>query len=189
MSKPEPKKQSGEYCASDPKDWVETHGDVLFGFALKYVSNRAVAEDLVQETFLAALKARSSFAGSSSEQTWLIGILKNKIMDYFRKSNRETSLEEPDQVSDPDNLDYIGTGPIAGTWSPQRRPQAWSVDTNDPVEQQQFWEHLQHCMEGLDHRLSKVYTLREIQEVEYARAATSPPPSCRCGTCRRRSAN
>jgi RNA polymerase sigma-70 factor (ECF subfamily) len=152
---------------SDPKEWVAKHGDALFGFALRYVSDRAVAEDLVQEAFLAALKARSSFAGSSSERTWFIGILKNKVMDHFRKYSRETTLSEPEQLSYSDDTDYITVGPDTGSWQPNRRPAVWSVDPNDPVEQKQLWEHLKRCLEGLDQRLAKVYNMRDIQEIEY----------------------
>lgn len=143
------------------------HGDVLFGYALRLVSDRAVAEDLVQETLLAALKGRAAFSGESSEQTWLVGILKNKVVDYFRRSSRELRLVEPDQYSDAEDSDYVSSGPDAGAWQPNRRPTSWSVDPQDPVEQQQFWSHLRRCLGGLESRLARVYTLREIEEVEY----------------------
>lgn len=155
------------FVLSDPKEWVAKHGDALFGFAVRYVGDHTVAEDLVQECLLAALKARSSFSGGSSERTWLTGILKNKVMDHFRRSSRETPLNEPEQLSDTDDTDYITAGPDAGTWQPNRKPKAWSVDPNDPVEQKQFWEYLKRCLEGLDQRLARVYNMRDIQEIEY----------------------
>jgi len=146
---------------------VERHGDALFAFALRQVGDRSVAEDLVQETLLAAFRGRSSFSGASAERTWLIGILKNKAMDHYRRSGRETAIEDPEQVSDNRDGDYISSGPDAGQWNPNRRPAAWAVDTEDPVERQQFWEHLQRCMEQLDIRLASVYRLRDVQAVEY----------------------
>jgi len=152
---------------SDPNDWVENHGDALFGYALRCVSDRSAAEDLVQETLLAALKGREAFSGISSERTWLIGILKNKVVDHFRKAGRETQLIQPDNISDPDEADYISSGPDSGSWQPDRRPVAWSVDPNDPVEQKQFWAYLQKCLEGLDDRLVQVYSLRDMLEIEY----------------------
>lgn len=167
MSEPEAEHMRGRSLLSDPKEWVAKHGDALFGFALRYVSDRTVAEDLVQECLLGALKAHSSFSGSSSERTWLIGILKNKVMDHFRRSSRETPLNEPEQLSDTADTDYITTGPDVGIWQPNRRPAPWSVDPNDPVEQKQFWEHLKQCLDGLDQRLAKVYNMRDIQEIEY----------------------
>ena len=152
---------------SDPKDWVTKHGDALFAYALRQARDRTVAEDLVQDTLLAALKGRASFAGASAERTWLIGILKNKVVDHYRKASREVSLAEPDQLRTADDPDYVSAGPDAGTWQPDRRPTAWSVDPNDPVEQQQFWDHLQRCLEGLDDRSARVYTLRDVMGIDY----------------------
>jgi RNA polymerase sigma-70 factor (ECF subfamily) len=80
---------------SDPNDWVERHGSLLFSFALTRVRDRATAEDLVQETLLAALRSRGNFQGRSSESTWMVGILKNKIMDHFRKTSREVDHPLP----------------------------------------------------------------------------------------------
>ena len=167
MSAAESENSSNRSPLSDPKEWVEKHGDALFGYALRYIGDRSVAEDLVQETLLAALKGRATFAGASSERTWLIGILKNKVVDHYRKVGHETQLTQPDLFADSDDTDYISTGPDAGSWQPRQRPAAWSVDPNDPVEQQQFWDHLQRCLEGLEARLARVYTLRDIQEIEY----------------------
>jgi RNA polymerase sigma-70 factor (ECF subfamily) len=63
------------------------------------VRQRAIAQDLVQETFVVALEARSSFEGRSSLRSWLIGILARKILMHFRKHKREvltdTELELP----------------------------------------------------------------------------------------------
>ena len=63
---------------SDSREWVEKYGDTLYGYAMKCVSDPIIAEDLVQETLLAALKARDSFTGASTEKTWLVGILKKQ---------------------------------------------------------------------------------------------------------------
>ncbi len=62
---------------SDPKDWVDKYGDYLFRSAILRVRDEVVAEEIVQETFLAALQARNRFAGHSSERTWLVGIMKH----------------------------------------------------------------------------------------------------------------
>ncbi|HDL01979.1 MAG TPA: sigma-70 family RNA polymerase sigma factor [candidate division Zixibacteria bacterium] len=153
---------------SNPHDWVDKHGDALYGYAFRYLSDRSVSEDLVQETLLAALKGQASFSGSSSERTWLIGILKNKIVDHYRKTGKEVKLTNPEQVSSSfGDTDYISTGSDAGSWLPHRKPKAWAVDSNDPVEQQQFWAYLHNCLENIDTKLAKVYTLRDIQEIEY----------------------
>src|SRR6266566_3801634 len=78
--------------ATTPGDWVETHADYLFNFAIGQVRDTGVAEDLVQETFLAAIKSQDGFSGRSSERTWLVGILRHKICDHLRKTCRERAV-------------------------------------------------------------------------------------------------
>src|SRR5262245_65446430 len=73
-------------------DWVDTHADYLFNFAIGQVRDANVAEDLMQETFLAAVKARETFSGQSSQRTWLVGILRHKICDHLRKTCRERAV-------------------------------------------------------------------------------------------------
>lgn len=168
MNEAVPSQQGHSPAMSDPENWVDQHGDILFAYALRATGNRAVAEDLVQETLLAAFRGRDSFSGASAERTWIIGILKNKILDHYRRSGREKPMDEPDLLSGRTDPDYIAAGPDAGQWKQDRRPSAWSVDVSDPVEQQQFWQHLQHCLEGMDERSVRAYRLREVQEIDSA---------------------
>ena len=72
---------------SSPDQRLPLYGDILYRYGLARVSNPDLAEDLVQETLLAAFKAKNNFAGQASEKTWMIGILKHKIIDSFRKSS------------------------------------------------------------------------------------------------------
>ena len=86
----------------DAEHWLEAYGDILYRYSFRYVKDKQTAEDLVSETLLAGLKAQSSFAGQSTEQTWLIGILNNKIMDHFRKT--QDPIREPgNQITVPPN--------------------------------------------------------------------------------------
>src|SRR5437773_12048914 len=82
-----------------PVGW-DDHGECLYRYALVRVRKPEVAEDLVQETFLAAVRGYEKFGGRSSERNWLVGILKNKIVDHFRKLGRETSFTDMDFLSD-----------------------------------------------------------------------------------------
>jgi len=163
MSKSDSKSEENKL---DAGRWLELYGDILFRYSFRYVKDSDTAEDLVSETLLAGLKAQSSFAGQSTEQTWLIGILNNKIMDYFRKSKREISFDEADIISDKMDEDFTQSGPDIGTWIPNRRPAEWMVDTADPVELKEFWLYLNGCIEVLDIRLSMVYVLRELEEMD-----------------------
>src|SRR5215472_19276111 len=79
-------------------DWLAAHGDYLFNLAVGQVRDPLVAEDLVQDTFLAALKARDRFAGRSSDRTWLVGILRHKIFDHLRRVCRERAVQTDHSV-------------------------------------------------------------------------------------------
>ncbi len=100
---------------TDPSHWVERYGDSLYRYALLRLQSRELAEDLIQETFAAALRNRSSFSGHSSERTWLIGILKHKIVDYLRAKYREQS-----NVALSVEMDRLRTRPF--TITPLARP-------------------------------------------------------------------
>jgi len=79
----------------DISEWVNDYTEVLPGFAMKRMSDVQVAEDLVQETFIAAHQSIHKFQQKSSPKTWLTSILKNKIMDHYRQVYRqnETFIE------------------------------------------------------------------------------------------------
>src|ERR1700753_2857497 len=69
----------------NPHQWVANYADYLYSYALARINDEEQARDLVQETFLAALQRVHAFEGRSSERTWLTAILKNKIIDVYRK--------------------------------------------------------------------------------------------------------
>src|SRR3974390_3045776 len=83
---------AGPAAEIEPFDWLSAHGDYLFNLAVGQVRDPVVAEDLVQEAFLAALKARDRFSGRASDRTWLVGILRHKIYDHLRRVCRERPL-------------------------------------------------------------------------------------------------
>jgi RNA polymerase sigma-70 factor (TIGR02943 family) len=142
--------------------WVDTHGDYLFAFALSRVRDEFLAEDLVQETLLAAMQARSSFAEKSSERTWLCGILKHKIIDHFRKSSREVELTADE--SDMSSYDYLfqGDGPGQGHWTAESKPTVWEANPEQLLEHAEFRGILTHCLGELPERVANCFTLREI---------------------------
>ncbi len=150
---------------TNPVEWIDRHGEYLLRYAMLRVKNQTVAEDLVQETFLAALKGRDSFAGRSHERTWLVGILKNKIVDHFRKAARELPLEEPDTHAEGPDPDFQHTGPLAGAWQPDKQPQDWLIDPGDIAEQREFWKYLNQCLDELQQRTAMAFVLREIEDL------------------------
>lgn len=79
--------------------WVDQHGDYLFKYAVFRLRDSSAAEDAVQETFLAALKGYEKIEGRGSERTWLVGILKHKITDHFRRLTREAPLGQEESIA------------------------------------------------------------------------------------------
>lgn len=142
--------------AIDPLRWVERYGDVLFRYARSRVQDRTVAEDLVQETFLAALQTRDHFAGRSSEQTWLIGILRRKIADHYRKAARRPATEGAETAS-AKQFDH------RGHWI--SRPKKWQLDPARIAENVEFWSVFDDCVSKLPRRLGDSFRLRESEDV------------------------
>jgi RNA polymerase sigma-70 factor (ECF subfamily) len=140
----------------NPESWVENYGDFLYRFALSRVKDPAVAEDLVQETFLAALRARENFKGRSAGRTWLIAILKHKIVDYIRKKIREPSTDKIETLSDSAESDFDARG----EW--QVRPSKWAINPGKIYEQKEFMDVLYRCLAELPSRLAQAFMLREI---------------------------
>jgi len=139
-------------------NWVETHADYLFNFAIGQVRDANAAEDLVQETFLAALKSQANFSGKSSERTWLVGILRHKICDHLRKTCKERAVRaEPLPVhADAEAFDesLLWIHEIAAeAISPSRR-----------IELVEFREHLEKAMGKLPPRIAQVFQLYTVEE-------------------------
>lgn len=141
----------------DPQRWLEEHGDYLFGYAMARVQDRALAEDLVQETLLGAIQARDRFQGDSTERTWLVGILKHKIFDYFRRNHREIPVAE--LLGQDEAVESLFD--TRGKW--KEGPLPWRDDPHSYLDQKQFWQALVRCLEELPGRLGRVFALREME--------------------------
>ena len=141
-------------------DWLNEHGDFLYRFALARLRDPHQAEDVVQETFLAAIKS-PSFAEQSAPRTWLTGILKHKIIDLMRKNNRETVvsdlIDESESYSTDDFFD------AAGHWID--KPQEWDIP-EDALEQKQFLSVLQGCIQKLPTKLANLFMMRDVHETD-----------------------
>lgn len=141
-----------------PCDWVDTHGDYLFNFAVGQVRDQGVAEDLVQETFLAALKSRDRFAGQCSERTWLVSILRHKIYDHLRKHCREKAHRVEPSVARHDDGEWDDAmlwlhDVAAESHTPSRR-----------MELDEFRASLEQALGKLPPRIAQVFQLYEIEE-------------------------
>lgn len=144
--------------SATPEEWVERHGDYLFNFAVGQVRDLSVAEDLVQETFLAALKASDRFAGQSTERTWLVGILRHKIYDHLRRHCREKARRAEPSPARRDDEDWDEAmlwlhDVAAESQSPSRR-----------MELDEFKANLELALKKLPPRVAQVFQLYEMEE-------------------------
>ncbi|UCD81754.1 MAG: sigma-70 family RNA polymerase sigma factor [Desulfobacterales bacterium] len=145
----------------DPASWVDRYGDALYRFALSRVEDPSLAEDLVQETFLAALKARQNFQGRSTARTWLIAILKHKIVDHIRKRVREPISDKVESLSDAAANDPVDDNfKNDGAW--RQRPSQWAVNPMKLYEQKEFMDVLYRCLADLPERQAEAFMMREI---------------------------
>ncbi len=144
----------------DPSEWVDKYGDYLFNLAISRVRSREVAEDVVQDTFLAAVRARDSFEGRSSVKTWLATILKNKAIDYLRKRSREEKYlvdsEEPEDLRAHFNSFGIWNSFLSN----------WARDPEKAMEDQQLFKVLESCVNKLPEKSKQVFLMKTFDQVD-----------------------
>jgi len=156
--------EESKTARTDPLAWVDSHGDYLYKFAFSRLHDQTAAEDAVQETFLAALKAKDRFAGASTERTWLTGILKHKIVDHFRKVIRERPTDQEEKLPCEREQAFVPSTEWKGHWMPGFWPSTWGSNPESFLEKKEFWEVLQRCVKVLPARMAAVYTLYEMEE-------------------------
>lgn len=145
---------------SDFASRCNSHRGYLLRVAMLQLRDDDLAEDVVQDTLLAALQGATAFAGRASLKTWLTGILKHKIVDAIRRKTREpafASLEEESQLDDFDAL-FDETG----HW--ENPPAEWG-DPETELSRHQFFDIMQLCLEQLPANTARVFMMREVMEL------------------------
>ena len=135
---------------------VETLRPQLLRYARSQLRNDAWAEDAVSDTLLAALEKPQAFAGQSQLKTWLVGILKHKVIDQLRRHSRECTILSDDDETDIDELLFRADN----HW--REAPQAWS-NPEAALEQRRFWEAFERCLERLPAAGGRVFFRREVE--------------------------
>ncbi len=140
---------------------LDTHRPQLLRFAMLQLRDESAAEDAVQETLVAALQGAASFSGQSSVRTWLIGILKHKIIDHLRRSSREKPLAPaPDET---DTADFDSLFATDGHWAEQ--PAGWG-NPDQTLQQSRFFEALERCLRDLPKSTARAFMMREVMGLE-----------------------
>jgi RNA polymerase sigma-70 factor (ECF subfamily) len=135
-----------------PAQWLREHGDLLWRFAIARVKDADAAEELVQDTLVAALGSLQHFRGDSTERTWLVGILRHKIADRERARRRAGTREVWDDNYGPD-----------GRWA--HAPARAHADPSALGERPEFWERFARCLALLPAPIAQAFVMREIRGV------------------------
>ncbi|HRI20259.1 MAG TPA: sigma-70 family RNA polymerase sigma factor [Panacibacter sp.] len=143
----------------DATKWVSDYGDMLYRFALPRVNDSDVARDLVQDTFLAAWRNYENFKGEISEKNWLYAILKNKIIDHFRKASTRLTDSLPGMADEEAYFDETQH------WTKSAAPTEWN-ESSSPVEKKEFYEVLRKCKNKLKDIQNTVFSLKYLEGME-----------------------
>jgi RNA polymerase sigma-70 factor (TIGR02943 family) len=147
-------------------DWVEKYTDELVSWAYYKTKQQALAEDIVQDTFIAAYNNIGKFQSKSSPKTWLFSILKNKIADHFRNKLQQSMVHESDMQSESSSniLDRLFDN--TGSWVTASRPSSWDTPEEELLDNQEFNKVLKACMDLLNEKsyLSLQYKYLEGKE-------------------------
>lgn len=140
---------------------LQTHRPYLLRVAMLQLRNTETAEDVVQDTLVAALQGAAGFSGRSSVKTWLTGILKHKIVDVIRRRAREPAFDQLDEECQIDDFDAVFDA--SGHW--ENPPAQWGNPESD-LSRQQFFDIMQFCLEKLPPNTARVFMMREVMELE-----------------------
>ena len=145
----------------DPTKWLELYGDLLYKYTLPRVRDSASAEDLVQETFLSALKGLGSFKEETSEKNWLFTILKNKIIDYYRRKDSNQTIVNLSDIKSVENDLFTGEG----HWVENIVYKDWNISEN-AAERKELQQIIEKCKNNLRDIQQDVFTLKYLEDVK-----------------------
>jgi RNA polymerase sigma-70 factor (TIGR02943 family) len=145
-----------------PEHWVINYADILFAVALQKTNSRELAEDLVQDTFLSAIKALDNFRGDASEKSWLFTILNNKITDYYRKKGRQqtTAIYLADTEAAFDDTLYKDGHITGSSWKA-----GWSSNADAIVNDKDFLAVLNQCLDKVPVKMKPVFISKYLHDM------------------------
>ncbi|MFP5042513.1 sigma-70 family RNA polymerase sigma factor [Parasediminibacterium sp. JCM 36343] len=141
------------------EDWINKYGDILYNYTLQRVSDKGLAEDIVQDTFLSAWKSRETYNAQASEKNWLFAICKNKIIDHYRK--KSTSKV---QYGEADTTSHFFDD--AEHWTKEDQPNEWGINYQQPVETKEFYNILELCKKKLQEMQKNVFVMKYMEDLE-----------------------
>jgi RNA polymerase sigma-70 factor (TIGR02943 family) len=146
----------------NPNDWIKTYGDILYSYTLARVTDSNTAEDIVQDTFLSAWRAREGFKGEASEKSWLFSILKNKIIDHYRKKSRDLSEPVPGHSPTDSFFDE------EDHWTQSDKPLAWGETADANIDRKEFYKVFLGCKKKLQELQQAVFSMKYMEDLDAA---------------------
>ncbi|HMO18078.1 MAG TPA: sigma-70 family RNA polymerase sigma factor [Oligoflexia bacterium] len=144
----------------NPEEWLQEYGDYLYRYAVLQLKDTGAAEDAVQDALMSAYRARESFQGKSTQKTWLMTILRNKVIDIARKRKRDM-LVMTESIEDDPLVRASFSG--AGIWS--KWLNSWGSSPEDLLSHRDFLEQVNSCLEKLPDNLRQVFVLRNVDDL------------------------
>ena len=142
----------------DPNQWIKLYSDYLFNYTITRVNDSEIAKDLVQDKFVAGLKSMKNFKGEASERTWLISILKRKIIDHYRKINSNKGKAEVRITYNSDESE--------GDWLEERVADPYDKTAEDTIENTELGIAIDNCLEKLPKKQAQVFEMKTILNYE-----------------------
>ena len=139
----------------NPDQWVQKYSDYLFNYTISRVNDRITAQDLVSDTFLAGLNSMKNFKGEAAERTWLISILKRKIIDYYRKINSKKGRAEV-------RINYHSDAETEGDWLEERVADPFDKSAESHIENTELGEAIFSCLEKLPEKQANIFKMKTI---------------------------
>ena len=142
----------------DPEQWVDNYADYLYNYTIVRVNDPIVAQDLVSDTFLAALKSKVNFKGEASERTWLISILKRKIVDYYRKINSQKGKAEISISYRDENNE--------GNWLEENATDPFDRTAEERMENRELGLAMLECLDKLPKTQAEIFQKKTVENLD-----------------------
>lgn len=141
-----------------PETWVDRYSDYLYNYTIVRVNDHEVAQDIISDTFLAGLKSKNNFKGEATERTWLISILKRKIIDHYRKINsKKGKAEVRINYNDLDN---------EGDWLEEQVESYSEMNAQESMENEELGLAILGCLDSINEKQAEIFKLKTIDGVD-----------------------
>ena len=142
----------------EPHQWVNRYANALYSYTVVRVNDVGTAEDIVQDTFLNAWKARDSYNGEASEKNWLYTICRNRIIDHHRKNSKRAdnvfAREENEYFDDVDH------------WTKAASPKDWNIDYTQRIDSKEFYSVLDGCKRKMKDIQQTVFVMKYMDDIQ-----------------------